>query len=90
MIGKTREPLFHAWKSFHFNENTETLDAYVMHIRQFAALLCYGKPQVLEVFKNILPMRIYWVLFLIDNLRLAVVAAIRILTNEKIDRQLAG
>ena len=24
-IGNTREQLFHAWKSFHFDENTETL-----------------------------------------------------------------
>ena len=37
-IGNTREQLFHAWKSFSFNENTETIDAYVTHIRQIAAL----------------------------------------------------
>ena len=47
-IGNTREQLFHAWQSFHFDENTEMLDAYVTHIRQVAALLGYGKPQVLE------------------------------------------
>ena len=33
-IGNTREQLYHMQRSFHFNENTETLDAYVMHIRQ--------------------------------------------------------
>ena len=27
-IGNTREKLFHAWRSFHFEENTETLDSY--------------------------------------------------------------
>ena len=58
-IGNTREQLLHKWRSFHFNENTETLDAYVICIRQVAALLGYGKPQVLEVFKNILPVRLY-------------------------------
>ena len=28
-IGNTREQLFHACKSFHFDENTETKDTYV-------------------------------------------------------------
>ena len=37
-IGNTREQLFHVWQSFHFNENTETLDSYVMCIRQVATL----------------------------------------------------
>ena len=46
-IGNTREQLFHVWRSFHFDENRETLDAYVTHIRQVATLLGYGKPQVL-------------------------------------------
>ena len=32
-IGNTREQLFHAWRSFHFDKNTETLDAYVTCIR---------------------------------------------------------
>ena len=54
-IGNTREYLFHAWRSFSFNENTETIDAYVTHIRQVATLLGYGEPQILEVFKNTLP-----------------------------------
>ena len=38
-IDNTKEWLFHAWKSFHFNENTETLDSYVLCIRQVATLL---------------------------------------------------
>ena len=54
-IGNTREHLFHVWKSFSFDENTETIDTYVTHIRQVAALLGYGEPQILEVFKNTLP-----------------------------------
>ena len=32
-IGNTREQLFHAWRSFHFDKNTETIDAYVLHIQ---------------------------------------------------------
>ena len=70
--------------------NIETLDAYITCIRNVATLLDYGKPQVLEVFKHTLPTRLYWVLFSIEDLRLAVETAKRILTTEKIDRQLAG
>ena len=40
-IGNTWEQIFHAWRSFHSNENTEMLDAYVTCIRQVAALLGY-------------------------------------------------
>ena len=78
------------WRSFHFNENTETLDAYVLHIRQVAALLDYGKPQVLEVFINTLPRRLYWDLFPIENLRQAVETVKGIIMKEKIDKQLVG
>ena len=35
-IGNTREQLFHMWRSFHFDENAETIDAYVNSIRQVA------------------------------------------------------
>ena len=54
-IGNTREQLFHTWRSFHFDQNTETIDTYINCIRQVAALLGYQEPQMLEVFKNTLP-----------------------------------
>ena len=28
-VGNTREQLFHEWRSFSFDENTETIDSYV-------------------------------------------------------------
>ena len=89
-IGNTREQLFHTWRSFHFNENTETIDAYVHCFRQIANLLDYQDPQILDVFKNTLPSKLYWVLFLIEDLRVAENTAKRMLTKEKIDNQLAG
>ena len=46
------------WRSFNFDENTETIDVYVTQIRQIATLLGYGEPQILEVFKNTLPIKI--------------------------------
>ena len=88
-IGHAREQRFCAWRSLHFDENAETLDSYVMHVRQVATPLGYGKPQVLVVLKNTLP-RLYWVLLPIEELRQAVGTAKRILTKEKVDRQLAG
>ena len=38
-FGNTREQLFHVWRSFHYDENTETIDAYVNRIKQVAVLL---------------------------------------------------
>ena len=87
-IGNTREQLFHVWRSFSFDENTETINTYVTHIRQVAALLGYGEPQILEVFKNTLPTKLYWILFPIEDLRQVVETAKRILTKEKLDGQL--
>ena len=86
-IDNTREHLFHVWRSFSFDENTETIDAYVTYIRQVATLLGYGEPQILEVFKNTLPTKLYWILFPIEDLGQAVETFKRILTKEEIDRQ---
>ena len=74
----------------HCNENTETIDSYVIRIRQVATLLGYVKPQILEVFKNTLPTKLYWILFPIEDLRQAVEMTKRILTKEKLDKQLTG
>ena len=89
-IVNTREQLFHTWRSFHYDENMETPDVYVIRIKQVTRLLGYEDPQVLEVFKNTVPNRLYWVLFPIDNLHDAVETAKRFLTKEKIDRQKSG
>ena len=59
-----------------------------MCIKLVATLLGYGEPQILEVFKNTHPPKLYWVLFPIEDLRQVVETAKRILTKEKIDRQL--
>ena len=89
-MGNTCEQLFHTWRSFPFDENTETIDSYVIRIRQVATLLGYGELQILEVFKNTLPTKLYWILFPIEDLRQAVEMAKRILTKEKLHKQLTG
>ena len=85
-MGNTYEQLFHAWRSFTFHKNTETIDSYVIWIRQVATLLGYGEPQILEVFKNTLPTKLYWILFPIEDLRQTVDTAKRILIKEKLDK----
>ena len=45
---------------------------------------------MLEVFKNTLPTKLYWILFPIEDLRQAVETVKRILTKEKLDKQLTG
>ena len=89
-LGNTHKQLFHAWRSFTFDKNTETIDSYMIRIRQVANLLGYGELQILEVFKNMLPTKLYWILFPIEDLRQAVDTAKRILTKEKLDKQLTG
>ena len=86
-IGNTRKQLFHAWRSFHYDENVEMIEAYVNRIRQVAALLCYGEPQILEVFKNTVPNKVFWILYPINNLRVAVETARRLLTKKKIGKE---
>ena len=83
-LGNTHEQLFHAWRSFTFDENTETKDSYVIRKRQVVTLLGYGELQILEVFKNTLPTKLYWILFPIEDLRQAVDTAKRILTKRKV------
>ena len=89
-LGNTCKQLFHAWRSFTFDENTETIDSYVIRIRQVVMLLGCGEPQTLEVFKNTLPTKLYWILFPIEDLRQAVDTAKRILIKENLDKQLTG
>ena len=89
-LGNTCKQLFHAWRSLTFDENTETIYSYVIRIRQVATLLGYGELQILEVFKNTLLTKLYWILFPIEDLRQAVDMAKRILTKEKLDKQLTG
>ena len=85
-FGNAREQLFHVWRSFHYDENVETIDSYVHRIKQVAVLLKYGEPHILELFKNTLPSKLYWILFSINNLRDAIDATKRVLTKEKIDK----
>ena len=52
-----------------------------------AALLDYGDPQILELFKNTLPSRLYYILYQINDLRVAVEMAKMILTKGQIDKK---
>ena len=54
-IGNTPKQPFHAWKTFKFEENTDTIDSYILRMSQATAMLNYGEMQILENFKNTLP-----------------------------------
>ena len=58
-IGNTPEQLFHAWRTFKFDENTDSIDSYVLRMSQVAVMLNYGEMQILENFKNTLLYRLY-------------------------------
>ena len=89
-LGNTPEQLFHAWRTFKFDENTDTIDSYVLRMNQVAAMLNYGEMQILENSKNTLPYLLYLTLINVNNLRDAIDLAKRVLTKEKLDRQLTG
>ena len=45
-IGNTPKQVFHAWRTFKFDENTDTIDSYVLRMSQVAAMLNYGEMQI--------------------------------------------
>ena len=57
-FGSSREQYFHVWRSFQYDENTDTIDSYILKITQVASLLNYGELEILELFKNTLPSKI--------------------------------
>ena len=77
-LGSTREQDFHVWRSFCFDENVDTIDTYITRIKQVAALLNYGEPQILELFKNTLLSKLYYMVYQIDDLRATVETAKRV------------
>ena len=89
-FGSSREQYFHAWRSFQFDENTDTIDSYIHKVKQVAAVLNYGEPQILELFRNTLPSKLYYMVCNMDNLREAVETTKHMLTKEQIDGHKSG
>ena len=86
-FGSTREQYFHAWRSFQFDEATNTIDGYIHKVKQVAALLDYRESQILELFKNTLPSRLYCMLYQINYLRVVVEMTKRLLIKEQMDKK---
>ena len=86
-FGNTQEQYFHAWRSFQFDENTDTIDPYIHKVKQVVILLNYGEPQILKLFKHTLPSRLYYMVYHIKNLREAVETAKHMLSKEQIEKQ---
>ena len=66
------------------------IDSYVLRMSQITAMLNYGEMQILENFKNTLPYQCYVTLINVNNLRDTIDLVKRVLTKEKLDRQLTG
>ena len=66
------------------------IDSYILRMSQVAAMLNFGEMQILENFKNTLPYQLYVTLINVNNIRDAIDLAKRVLTKEKLDRQLTG
>ena len=87
-FGSSREQYFQVWRSFRYDENENTIDSYILKVKQVASLLNYGEPEILELFKN--TSKLYWIIFPINNLREAIETAKRVMNKEKLDKQLTG
>ena len=71
-------------------KNADTIDSYIHKVKKVAALLNYGEPEILELFKNTLPSRLYYMVYNINNLREAVETAKHMLTKAQIDGHKSG
>ena len=74
-------------RSFQFDEATNTIHGCIQKDKQVAALLDYGEPQILKLFKNTLPSRLYYMLHQIDDLGVAVETTKRLLTKQQMDKK---
>ena len=89
-FGRTREQYFHIWRSFQFDDATDPIDSYIHKVKEVTALLDYGEPQILELFKNTLPSRLYYLLYQVNNLNAVIETDKRIFTKEKTKKQKTG
>ena len=71
-MGSTPKQLFHAWMTFKFDKNTDTIDSYILRMSQVATMLNYGEMQNLENFKNTSLYQLYLTLINVNNLRDAI------------------
>ena len=51
-FGSSREQCFHVWRSLRYDQNEDTIDSYILKVKQVASLLNYGEPEILELFKT--------------------------------------
>ena len=74
-------------RNFCFDENVDTIDSYVTRIKQVAALLNYGDLELLELLRNTLPNRLYYLIYRENNLEEVIEIAKTVLTKEKLDKE---
>ena len=82
-LGNISRAILPPMEKFNFNETVNGIDSYVTRVSQWAAILNYGKPQLLELMKNTLPSRFYPILFPVDNLRDMITTEKRVMIEKK-------
>ena len=71
------------WRLFPFDETAGPIASNVLWLKECAQMLRYNNGQVLELLKNTLQTRYYYLLFGIQNHREIVEGAKRVMTMEK-------
>ena len=71
-VGNTWEQLFHTWSSFNFDDNIETIDAYITHTRESGSTFRLWRNHTFWKYSRIhFPQNCAGLLFPIDDLRQA-------------------
>ena len=83
-LGNTPEQLFHAWRTFKFDENTDMIDSYVTKNESGYSNAKLWRNADFRNFKNTLPYQLYLTLINVNNLRDAIDLAKRVLTKEQL------
>ena len=82
-VGANTKELFQRWRSFQFDETT---DSHVLRLKQCVQVLRCNEGQVLELTKNALSTRYYYLLIDILNHREAVESDKHVMSKEKVEK----
>ena len=88
--GNNRDQYYQMWRNFHFDESVDDIDSYVTRVKQIAVLLNYGDPEMLELLRNTLQSRLYYLIYRENNLEEVIEIAKTVLTKEKLEKEKTG
>ena len=89
-LGNTCKQLFHVWRPFTYDENMETIDSYVIRIRLVVTLLGYGEPQNFRSVQEHIANKVILDPISYRKPQTSSRHCKKILTKDKLDKQLTG